>query len=140
MSGPPRMTRAQPFVDTERRRSLRSWRPWLVLALPLGLAAATGLLPSLLVPRQPWALLAAVPLGHLALGASVALTRLSLRDGGQALKASLLFFYRPYGASTLAFYALIALAEELLFRGIPLTLLGDGWPQILLFSAVFGLI
>ena len=132
--------RRGPEIEPERRRSPWSWRLWLALACALGLAAATGVLPELLAVRRPWTLLAALPLGHLALACSTALMRLSLRQGAQAFWASLCSLYRPYGGSTLLFCALLALAEEVLLRGLPLMLLGCGWLQVLGLSVLFALL
>jgi len=109
------------WIDPERRRSLRSWRLALALALALLATWLTGQLPLLGAGQRPWALLLAFPLGHLLFAGSVALNRLSWRAGRGALTASLRLLYRPYGGETLLFYLLLALAEELLFRALPLS-------------------
>ena len=129
-----------PFVERERRRPVTSLRVLLGLGVALGLAALAGSLGLLLRVEHPWALVAALLLGHVAFGFSLALSHLNPRTGWVAAMASLRLLYRPYGGRTMLFYAQLALAEELLFRALPLSLLGGSWWLVLLLSAAFAFI
>lgn len=128
------------YIEPERLRFLRSWRLWLgvlVAVVALFLADRLSLLWSV---QQPWAIILAVPVGHLLLGVSESLARLSVTQGVKVLWASLRLLYRPYGGQTLLFYGLLALSEEVLFRALPLSLLSGAWWQLVLLSLFFAAI
>ncbi|MCU0663522.1 MAG: CPBP family intramembrane metalloprotease [Myxococcota bacterium] len=130
-------------LDPSRRRSLRSPRLWLAVVLAFALLLATST--THLLWRWPpwWAVLLCFPAGHLSFGFSLLITRMSWRFATHGTLASLRYLYQPFGLETMAFYFLIALSEEILFRVVPLTLFGASWWTILgtalLFAAVHAL-
>lgn len=124
-------------IEPERRRSLRSPRLWAGVCLAALLVVSTGTWPLLWRCAHPWALPGALLLGHLLFGVSRAIVQLSLRQGWYGLMASVRLLYLPYGGQTLSFYLVLALAEELVFRAIPLSLLSGAWWQVALLAAAF---
>lgn len=132
--------KARPFIEPERRRSLKSWRLWAGVALAFGLMAATGNIHLLWRFNHPWALPAALVLGHLLFGLSLMFSRFSFKFGWYGMLASFRLLYRPYGGVTLLFYFLLALSEELLFRALPLTWMGGAFWQVPLLALAFSLL
>lgn len=129
-----------PEIDPRRRRSLRSVPLWASLGLAaLALVAFDGL-ELLRTVNHPVALVAALPIGHAAFFLSVLLTRLSLRTAWYATKGSVQHLYRPYGGATMFFYFLLAIAEEVVFRALPLFVWGDAAWQVVLLALLFCLI
>jgi membrane protease YdiL (CAAX protease family) len=90
--------------------------------------------------NHPVALVAALPIGHGAFFLSVLLTSLSPRTAWYATKGSLQLVYRPYGGVTMLFYFLIATAEEVIFRALPLCVWGDATWQVIVLALLFCLI
>ncbi len=128
------------FIDPQRRRSIRSVSLWTALACALALTWATGRLYLFYDVEYPWLLAASFPAGHLLFGVSQMLSRLSLRQGVHAAVASVRLFYRPYGGATLLFYGLLAIAEELVFRAVPLSFLEGTVLQVVGLAVVFALV
>lgn len=129
-----------PFIEPERCRRLRSPRLWLAAAAAAVITVSAGELSLLWRCAHPWALPAAFLLGHVLFGFSRGLGRLSLRAGRDGFVASVRFLYRPYGGETLLFYFFLALAEELIFRAVPLSLLEGSWEHVLGLSLLFAAI
>ncbi len=117
-------------VEQQRRRSLSKPWPWFLLLLSLLLSLALGQHTALLrLNPLSWPL--ALFAGHLLFFWSVLFTRLNLRLARGALRASLSLLYRPYDLETMAFYLLVALSEEILFRVLPLSLWEGSWSLLL---------
>ena len=127
-------------IDPHRRRTPRSPRLWLALAAAALVMYLGDCLHLLWQVDHLWAIPLAVLLGHLSFAFSLGISRLSIRDGLSGLRATLLFFYRPYGGWTLLFYALLSLAEELFFRAVPLSILPHTWWVVVLLAVGFSLI
>lgn len=127
-------------IDPRRRRSLRSVRLWASLGLAVAALAAFDGVALLWTVNHPIALIAALPIGHAAFFLSVLLTSLSPRMAWYATKGSLQHLYRPYGGVTMLFYFLLALAEEVVFRALPLSVWGDATWQVVLLALLFCLI
>ncbi len=124
-------------MDPARVRSPLTLKPWLAL----GFAAVLTWLAGVRAPFIPrWSTVPlGLGLGHLAFFTSVLVTRLSLREARVAFQVSLRLLYLPYGFGTGLFYLVVALAEELLFRVLPVELWGPGPGVAALFVAGFAL-
>ncbi len=124
-------------MDPVRRRSPLSLRLALALAAAGGALVATGQTGVLLRLPRLEGLLLALAVGHLAFAASLLLSQRSWRAARGGLVASLARVYRPGAGGTALFYLLLALAEELLLRVLPLGLWGAGWGTVCGSALVF---
>jgi len=127
-------------IDPSRRRRVRSLP--LIVSVAVALAGLLALGPASLLwsVHHPVALVLAFPAGHLAFALSVLITRRSPKMTWYATKGSVLCLYRPYGGETMLFYLLIAFAEEVLFRALPLSHWEGTWWQILGLATAFSLV
>jgi len=127
-------------MDPQRRRPLTSLRVLLALVVALAATVLSGRAHLLEVPGKLWALPLALLLGHLAFAQCILLARRNVREAWVATRTSLRLVYRPYAGRTMLFYLQVAVAEELLFRALPLDLLGGRLWALLPLAGVFALL
>jgi hypothetical protein len=114
-------------IPRSRRRDLRRPVLWAALAAAAAAAILSGSFRSFLAPEAPLAILLGLPLGHALLALGHALVSRNRERVAHCVTRAHLVYLPPHHAPTAAFYLLIALAEEILFRIAPLWL----WPSVL---------
>jgi membrane protease YdiL (CAAX protease family) len=134
------MKTKKPQIHRMRHRSLKAIRLWLGFALACTLAVITGTTELIWRFELSFAIVLAFPVGHLMLGFALALNRLSFKYAWGGLRGSLKLLYRPFGGETMLFYFILAISEELIFRAVPLSVLGGAWWHVLMFAAAFSAI